>query len=136
MNSEAEMRAVILHAAEKLAAVKDTTTEAPYSERRRLPADVMLAMGYAEGVLRLLASYLKVDPDKRADATPEPGWTGQQPNGHRPEPAKPSGRPHAKPERNAAVVAAMQADGAVKKDVAQRFGISPRRVDQIVAAAR
>jgi hypothetical protein len=142
MNSEAEMRAVILHAAEKLGVAKDATIRCEVNHmthngpKYMLPKDTLIAMSYAEAILRLLASYLKVEPDKRAEATPEPGWTGQQPNGHRPEPTKPSGRPHAKPERNAAVVEAMQADGAVKKDVAQRFGISPRRVDQIMAAAR
>jgi hypothetical protein len=113
MNSEAEMRAVILHAAEKLEAAKDAKIKTGYNEWSHMPASVLLSMGYAEGILRLLASYLKVDPDQRADATPEPGWTGQQPNGHRPpdpapQPVKAGGRAVEKVERNAAVVAAIQ----------------------------
>jgi hypothetical protein len=124
LNSEAEMRAVMLHAAEKLSVAKNAKSTG-YNDP--MPANVLVALAYAEGILRLLASYLKVEPEKRAHATPEPGWTGQRP-------ADNGGQPAEKTERNAAVVAAMAEAGAVKKEVAQRFGISPRRVDQILAA--
>jgi hypothetical protein len=134
MNSEAEMREVMLHAAEKLSAAKDATIRCDINHMNHngpkylMPKEVLVAVSYAEAVLRLLASYLKVDPDQRATATPEPGWTGQEPNGHRS-----GGQPTEKVERNAAVVAAVNA-GEPRKDVAARFGISERRVSQIVDA--
>jgi hypothetical protein len=67
MTAESEMRAVIEHAAEKLAAAKDSkvicsTGHASHIQQNYyLPKDALLAIGYAEGILRLLASYLKVD---------------------------------------------------------------------------
>jgi hypothetical protein len=61
MTAEAEMRAVILHAAEKLDAAKATRSTG-YNDP--LPATVMVAIGYAEGILRLLASYLVIEPPK------------------------------------------------------------------------
>jgi len=67
VSAEAEMRAVIEHAAEKLAAAKDSKVVCDRMHIKyfySLPADVLMAFGYAEGVLRLLASYLKVDPKR------------------------------------------------------------------------
>ena len=139
-NSEAEMRQVILHAAEKLAKAKDAelVCKGNHYETKTYwsPREALLAMSYAEAILRLLASYLKVEPDQRANATPERGWMQQRPNGDRPpEPSAPKHHdPRAKAERNAAVVAAIKA-GETKTVVAERFGISIRRVGQLVDAA-
>ena len=63
-NSETEMRRVICHAADKLAAVEQedlSTTSGKVAAR--------LAMTYAEAVLRMLASYLRVTdpPDAAAE---------------------------------------------------------------------
>jgi hypothetical protein len=130
------MRQVILHAADKLGSAKEATIHCNTNHMTHngptynLPKPALTSMSYAEGVLRLLASYLKVDPDQRTTATPEPGWTGQpQGNGHKPEREV----PEEKVERNAAIVAAVEA-GESKTAVAARFGISPTRVHQLVAA--
>ena len=125
MSNEQEMRAVMLHAAEKLAAVKDTRVRCSDNHTLpisyHVPVEVHAAVAYAEAILRLLASYLKIEE------------TGQQPNGHKPGRIGPGERPLEKVERNAAVVAA-RAAGEPRKDVAARFGVTERRIDQIVAA--
>jgi len=84
MASETEMRAVILHAAEKLNAAKDTSVVcngSPHGTGRPLglTVDVYVAMAYAESILRLLASYLKVEEVAYAarSALPMPPRDGQ-----------------------------------------------------------
>jgi hypothetical protein len=125
VSSEAEMRSVIQHAAGQLRAVQERALEggSRYNHGYDLPLDVVISLAYAEGIFRLLASYLKVGGEPQA-------------NGQRPTEAvtDPAGAPAEKVERNAAVVAAMRAGGK-RRDVAERFGISERRVSQLVDAA-
>jgi hypothetical protein len=157
MSSEAEMRAVLLHAAEKLDAAKGATIicgEHAIDRKFLVPREAALAMGYAEGVLRLLATYLKYEdqPSRTNGQGPhmspkleEYGLETQAPRvpegtggsiGAKPAELSPApSQSHTKAERNAAIVAAMREDGAVKRQVAERFGISPRRVTQIMEAA-
>lgn len=80
MTAEAEMRAVIAHAAEKLGKAKERTVTCSYQHGVReyfMPHDVLVALGYAQGVLHLLASYLKVDE----------GSPTASDNGHQSEPS-------------------------------------------------
>lgn len=64
MSSSTEMKAVITHAADQLRTAIDV--EAGYASHR---GQTIAAMGLAEGMLRLLASYLEVI-DEPAAATP------------------------------------------------------------------
>lgn len=61
MSAENEMRAVMTHAADKIAAVQQRQSEHNYNHGYALPADCNMALSYAEGVLRLLATYLKIE---------------------------------------------------------------------------
>jgi hypothetical protein len=58
------MRRVILHAADKLGAVVGSTVTCRESHGpstpQEIPADALMAVAYAEAVLRMLASYLRV----------------------------------------------------------------------------
>jgi hypothetical protein len=83
MSSETEMRNLMLHAAAKLDRVqtRELTGEHNYNHGYALPADALVAMSYAEGILRLLASYLKVEE------APAPPRVLERP--------KPAGRPDA-----------------------------------------
>jgi hypothetical protein len=120
MSGEAELRRLMLHAADKLTAARDLTvvcTQAHEPRRLALPVEFYVASTYAETVLRMLAASLKVEDQAQG-------------NGHRPVTVDPD-----LAERNAAIVAAMREPGAVKAHVAERFGISPRRVTQLMEAA-
>jgi hypothetical protein len=125
-NSEAEMRQVMLHAAEKLHAARQIRTTG-YNDP--LPPMALSSMAYAEGILRLLSSYLKVEPDQRAKATPEPGLLAGAPqtNGHGLDPAQ-------RFSRDAAIIEAVR-KGKTKASVAREFGLSPRRIGQIIDEA-
>ena len=77
MSAEQEMRNVILHAAEKLRAVIGKDIEVgSYNNGYALPTDASTAMAYAEGVLRLLASYLAVEDAPRLNGQAEPQREG------------------------------------------------------------
>jgi hypothetical protein len=77
MSAESEMRAVILHAAEKLRVIQRADIEdGHYNRAYQLPADCAVAMAYAEGVLRLLASYLAVEDAPRVNGQPSPQRQG------------------------------------------------------------
>ncbi len=78
MSAEQEMRNVILHAAEKLRAVIGKDIEVgSYNNGYALPTDASTAMAYAEGVLRLLASYLAVEDAPRLNGQAEPQREGR-----------------------------------------------------------
>jgi hypothetical protein len=62
MSAQTEMRNVIEHAAAKLQRVQQREiSESNYNHGYALPADTLMAMSYARGVLDLLATYLKID---------------------------------------------------------------------------
>lgn len=77
MTAESEMRNVILHAAEKLRVIIGRDVgEHRYNNGYQLPSDCTAAMAYAEGMLRLLASYLSVQDAPRVGDRADPQQDG------------------------------------------------------------
>lgn len=60
MSNETEMRELMLHAAEKLKTARGIG-DPHWNHGYTLPPLTLVAMANAEGILRLLASYLKVE---------------------------------------------------------------------------
>jgi Asp-tRNA(Asn)/Glu-tRNA(Gln) amidotransferase A subunit family amidase len=88
VSGETQMRRVIEHAAEKLLKGRGIGIQG-FNHGYPLPATTLIAMAYAEGVLNLLAAYLKVD-----DARPQPeSLPPAEP------PAKPTSTPKSGPPR-------------------------------------
>lgn len=78
MSSETEMRRVIEHAADKLAAVSadpTVTCRANHglSTPQEISVEVLTAITYAEAVLRMLGSYLRVTDPPAGSAQTERG---------------------------------------------------------------
>jgi len=87
VTAEEAMRNVVLHAAGKLeATLVRNLDDNRYNHGYDLPADAVMAMAYAEGVLRLLASYLRID------AAASNGQADRS-DGQRPPGPRPAGRP-------------------------------------------
>jgi hypothetical protein len=121
MSSETEMRRIILHAANQLdGALGRGNTN--FNHGYNLPPETYLAMGFAQGVLRLLATYLKVEDDQpqatsNGQPTPPPS---EQPAESTPTATKPGKRRPWSVTYVHAQTGRRQAIGAYSEEMAKR----------------